>query len=199
MMQKVNSIEEYLEVNSHFAEALDVLRQIINSTELVETLKWNAPVYTLNGKNVLGLGAFKNHFSIWFCNGVFLKDERKVLVSANKKTKALRQMRFESLHDIDKAIVLAYVKEAIENQNLGKELQVSRKDKVVSIPSILNEAFATDPSFKVSFRQLTSGKQREYLEYMESAKRDATKVSRLDKIKPMILKGIGLHDKYRNS
>lgn len=199
MMQKVNSIEEYLEVNSHFAEALDVLRQIINSTELVETLKWNAPVYTLNGKNVLGLGAFKNHFSIWFFNGVFLKDERKVLVSANKKTKALRQMRFESLYDIDKAIVLAYVKEAIENQNLGKELQVSRKDKVVSIPSILKEAFTTDPSFKESFQQFTSAKQREYVEYIESAKREATKVSRLDKIKPMILKGIGLHDKYRNS
>ncbi|WP_417370676.1 YdeI/OmpD-associated family protein [Gelidibacter japonicus] len=64
---------------------------------------------------------------------------------------------------------------------------------------MLNEAFATDPSFKVSFQQFTSGKQREYVEYMESAKREATKVSRLDKIKPMILKGIGLHDKYRNS
>ncbi|MBO3099926.1 YdeI/OmpD-associated family protein [Gelidibacter pelagius] len=197
-MRKVDSIEEYLEVNSHFAEALDVLRQIINSTELVETLKWNAPVYTLNGKNVLGLGAFKNHFSIWFFNGVFLKDERKVLVSADEKTKALRQMRFESLQDINKPVVLAYVNEAIENQYLGKELQISRNEKAVIMPSILNEAFKTAPLFKESFQQLTSGKQREYVEYIESAKRDATKASRLDKIKPMILKGIGLHDKYRN-
>lgn len=53
-MRKVNSIEEYIEVNSHFAEALELLRQIITSTELEETLKWNAPVYALEGKNVLG-------------------------------------------------------------------------------------------------------------------------------------------------
>ncbi|MBA6154319.1 YdeI/OmpD-associated family protein [Gelidibacter maritimus] len=196
-MQKVNSIEEYLEVNSHFAEALGILRQIINATELVETLKWNAPVYTLNGKNVLGLGAFKNHFSIWFFNGVFLKDDRNILVSANEKTKALRQMRFKSIDDINRPTVLAYVKEAIENQKLGKGLQVSRKGKMVSVPTVLNEAFTTNPSFEFSFRQLTLGRQREYVEYIETAKRQTTKISRLDKIKPMILKGIGLHDEYR--
>ncbi|WP_330443122.1 hypothetical protein [Flavobacterium sp. C4GT6] len=32
---------------------------------------------------------------------------------------------------------------------------------------------------------------------MKTAKREATKLSRLEKIKPMILKGIGLNDKYR--
>lgn len=70
-MKKVNSVEEYLEVNSHFSEALSLLRKIISSTELEETLKWSAPVYTLNGKNVLGLGAFKNHFGVWFFNDFF--------------------------------------------------------------------------------------------------------------------------------
>jgi uncharacterized protein YdeI (YjbR/CyaY-like superfamily) len=86
-MKKVNSVEEYIEVNSHFGEALMLLRQIINSTELEETLKWSAPVYTLNSKNVLGLGAFKNHFGIWFFNGVFLKDEKQLLSVAQEKTK----------------------------------------------------------------------------------------------------------------
>ncbi|HUH28417.1 YdeI/OmpD-associated family protein [Gelidibacter sp.] len=193
-MRKVDSIEEYLKINSHHGEALDVLRQIINSTELVETLKWNAPVYTLNGKNVLGLGAFKNHFSIWFFNGVFLKDEKKILASANEKTKALRQMRFESLQDINKPIVLAYVNEAIKNQKLGKTLQISRKGKTLIIPSILKEAFKTDPSFKERFQQLTPGKQSEFVAYIKSAKRDATKASRLFKIKSNILKGSERND-----
>lgn len=35
-------------------------------------------------------------------------------------------------------------------------------------------------------------------EYIETAKREATVKSRLEKIKPMILKGIGLNDKYKN-
>lgn len=52
-------------------------------------------LYILNGKNVIGLGAFKNHFAIWFFNGVFLKDEKQLLTNAQEgKTKALRQMHF---------------------------------------------------------------------------------------------------------
>ena len=45
---------------------------------------------------------------------------------------------------------------------------------------------------------LTPGKQREYAEYIQTAKQDATKQTRLEKITPMILKGVGLNDKYKN-
>ncbi len=63
-MNKVNSVEEYIEVNSKWSEALTMVRDIINSTEVEETVKWNAPVYAINGKNVIGLGAFNNYFGI---------------------------------------------------------------------------------------------------------------------------------------
>jgi uncharacterized protein YdeI (YjbR/CyaY-like superfamily) len=197
-MKKVNSVEEYIEVNSHFGEALMLLRQIINSTELEETLKWSTPVYTLNGKNVLGLGAFKNHFGIWFFNGVFLKDEKQLLSVAQEKTKGLRQMRFESHSEIDKNAVLSYIKEAIENQKLGKELKPEKKGNMVIIPKELNATLKTNSLLQDAFKNLTPFKQREYAEYIDTAKRAETKKSRLEKIVPMILKGIGLNDKYKN-
>ena len=198
-MKKVYSVEEYIENNAHFAEALTLLRAIINTTVLEETVKWNAPVYALNGKNVVGLGAFKNHFGIWFFNGVFLKDEQQLLVNAQEnKTKALRQMRFESIETIDKAIVLAYVKEAIENQKLGKEIKPDRSKKETIIPEALNTTLEKDHALKTAFSALTPSKQREYCEHIASAKRDATKLSRLEKIKPMILQNKGLNDKYKN-
>ena len=197
-MKKVSSVEEYIEVNSHFGEELSLLRDIINSTELIENLKWSAPVYSLDGKNVVGLGAFKNHFGIWFFNGVFLKNEQNLLEQAQEKTKGLRQMRFNSMAEIDKNAVLSYVKEAIENQKLGKELKPERKGKKVSIPKELNAALKENSVFHDAFKLLTPGKQREYAEYIETAKREDTKLSRLEKIKPMILKGIGLNDKYKN-
>lgn len=196
-MAKATTVDEYIELHSHYGEALKTLRQLITSTELEETLKWSAPVYTLNGKNVLGIGAFKNHFCIWFFNGVFLKDDNQLLMNAQVKTKGLRQMRFVSIVDINKPVVLAYVKEAIENQKLSKELLPERKSKNVDLPSLLKEAFQQDKIFKQSFDNLTPGKQREYAEHIASAKRDNTKHSRLNKIKPMILKGMGLHDKYK--
>ena len=197
-MKKVYSVEEYIENNSHFGEELTILRELINNTELEETVKWSAPVYSHNGKNVIGLGAFKHHFGIWFFNGVFLKDEKNLLEQAQEKTKGLRQMRFESLEDIDKNIVLAYVKEAIENQKLGKEIKPERKGKSVIIPEALEKELKSNSVLHDAFRILTPGKQREYCDHVATAKREATKLSRIEKIKPMIINGVGLHDKYKN-
>lgn len=199
MMKKLNSVEEYLEVHSKWTKGLEILRNVMLSTELEETLKWSAPVYTVNGKNVVGLGAFKNHFGVWFFNGVFLKDEKKLLVNAQEnKTKALRQMRFNSVDEIDKNAVLSYVKEAIENQKSGKEIKPDRSKKKTIIPTELQIELDKDSDYKNSFDKLTPGKQRDYCEHIASAKRDATKQSRLEKIKPMILQGLGLYDKYKN-
>lgn len=199
-MKKTHSIEEYIEENAQFAKALEILRSIVLSTELEETIKWSAPVYTLNGKNVLGLGAFKHHFCIWFFNGVFLKNEHNLLINAQEnKTKALRQMRFKAIDDIDKNVVLAYVKEAIENQKLGKEIKPTKTTKKnVVIPDELKTEIDANPKFKEAFKNLSPSKQREYCEYIATAKREATKHTRLEKIKPMILQNIGLHDKYKN-
>ena len=197
-MKKVNSVEEYIEVNSHFSEELTMLRNSINSTDLIEHIKWNAPVYSINGKNVIGLGAFKHHFGIWFFNGVFLKDEKNLLEQAQETTKGLRQMRFESMADIDKNAVLSYVKEAIENQRLGKEIKPERKGKKVNIPEKLKSALNDNSVLRDAFKMLSPGKQREYAEHIDTAKREETKLSRIEKIKPMIMKGIGLNDKYKN-
>ena len=198
-MKKVYSVEEYIETNAHYGEELSILRDIINSTGLEETLKWSAPTYCLNGKNVVGLGAFKHHFGVWFFQGVFLKDEQNLLVNAQEgKTKALRQMRFESKADINKDAVLAYVKEAIANQKAGKEIKHQRQTKPVVIPQELEAAFSSNSEFKAGFEALTPGKQREYCEYIDQAKREATKMSRIEKITPMIISGVGLNDKYKN-
>lgn len=198
-MQKAHSVEEYIELNTKWSEELTRLRNIILKTELSETVKWSMPTYCLNNKNVLGIGAFKNHFCLWFHNGVFLKDEHSLLINAQEnKTKAMRQMRFESIEDIKDAIVLSYVKEAIENQRAGKEIKPKRATKVVVIPLELKQTLEANKSLSIGFNNLTPGKQREYCEYIETAKREATKQTRLEKITPMIIKGVGLHDKYKN-
>ena len=198
-MKKVNSVEEYIESHSKWTDALSSLRTIITSTDVEETLKWSIPTYTVNGKNVLGIGAFKNHFGIWFFNGVFLKDEHKVLRNAQDgKTKAMRQMIFNSIDEIDNQIVLQYVKEAIENQKAGKEVKPDRSKKETNIPPELQNEIQKDTKFAAAFKSLAPYKQREYCDHIASAKREATKLSRLEKCIPMISNGVGLHDKYKN-
>jgi uncharacterized protein YdeI (YjbR/CyaY-like superfamily) len=87
--------------NNEWEAELEILKSIIDKTELVETTKWGGIVYTINNKNVMGIGGFKNYFTIWFWNGVFLKDELQVLINANEGvTKGLRQWRFTAKEEL---------------------------------------------------------------------------------------------------
>lgn len=194
------SIEEFFERDDKFHEELIALRDIFTSTKMEEEFKWNIPAYCLKGKNVAGLASFKNYVGIWFHQGVFLKDDHKKLMNAQEeKTKGMRQWRFDSMEQIkkDKHIILAYLEEAIENQKLGKEIKMDTKKKLV-ISDEMQKWLTSDGKLKTAFEKLSPGKQREYADYISEAKRVATKESRLEKITPMIVSGVGLHDKYKN-
>lgn len=194
----VKSVQEYIETHPTWEKELESLRAIMQNTELEECIKWGAPVYALKGKNVAGIAAFKNHCALWFFNGALLKENTLSLHNAQEgKTKALRQIRFEKGDKIEPEILQKYVLEAIQIQREGKEIKpVPSKELVV--PSELKVAFREDKDLEKSFQQLTKGKQREYADYISQAKRETTKQSRLEKIKPMIKNGEGLHDKYKN-
>lgn len=64
-------------------------------------------------------------------------------------------------------------------------------------PDLLLNAFDKDKNLKTAFEKLTPYKQKEYIEHINSAKREETKKNRLEKIMPMVLRGVGLHDKYK--
>jgi uncharacterized protein YdeI (YjbR/CyaY-like superfamily) len=68
----------------------------------------------------------------------------------------------------------------------------------VEIPAELIKELDTNSELKKAFNLITSGKQKEYSLYIIEAKRELTKQNRIEKIVPMILKGIGLNDKYKN-
>ncbi|MBL7898291.1 MAG: DUF1801 domain-containing protein, partial [Crocinitomicaceae bacterium] len=138
-----------------WAEELDLLYSIIRKTELKEEIKWGGPCFTLDGKNVLGLGGFKSYVGIWFHQGVFLKDQKKVLVNASEgKTKALRQWRFQSKKEIDTKLVKQYIDEAIINAKSGKELKPEKKPEI-KIPDELVSLFKKNTTARKNFNSLT--------------------------------------------
>jgi len=66
------------------------------------------------------------------------------------------------------------------------------------VPALLKNALGKDKHAKDAFNDLTLGRQREYADYISSAKREDTQLKRLDKVLPMIARGMGLNDKYRS-
>jgi len=196
-VEKSEKIEAYYENEHPFMEGISNLREIALKTEAEEDFKWSIPVYTLNNKNVFGICKFKSHFGVWFFNGVFLKDPKKVLENAQEgKTKGMRHWKFQSLDEVDEKVVLAYMKEALDNQKKGLEIK-AEKNKKVAIPELLQSAFKKDSQLKTAFEKFTPYKQKEFSEYIAEAKQEKTKLRRLEKILPIIKQGIGLNDAYR--
>ena len=106
----MNKVTQYIEKKKKWSKELTLLRELLQQSELVEDFKWKVPTYTLQGKNVIGIAGFKNYVGLWFFQGVFLKDEKKLLVNAQEnKTKGLRQLRFNCLAEIDKTILCVTV------------------------------------------------------------------------------------------
>ena len=195
-MGRVNNVEEYISRNPDWHEELSQLRLIFLTMEMEETIKWGMPTYTVNGKNVAGLGAFKSYVGLWFHNGALLQDKNKKLINAQEgKTSGLRQMRFSSAEDIVPLMIIEYINEAVENQRAGKEIKANR-DKELIIPQQLVDKLHVDQSFSQNFKKLSKSKQREYAEYISEAKREETKRNRMEKIIPMINAEMGMNDRY---
>ena len=183
--------------DKHFLEEQAILKAILDKTPMKIAIKWGGEVYTHLGKNVVSYGGFKNHFCLWFYNGVFLKDPYQVLTNANEeKTKALRQWRFTSRNEIDENKILEYVLEAIENEEKGLSWKPV-KSIMPDLPDLLLQKLNEDAVLKSAFDCLTPFKKKEYIEHISAAKQEKTKISRLEKCIPLILDGKGLNDKYR--
>ncbi len=78
-MKNRKTPDEYFETQQQWRAELKALRAILLSSALTEEIKWGAPCYTFDGKNMVGLGAFKSYFGLWFHQGVLLEDKQKIL------------------------------------------------------------------------------------------------------------------------
>lgn len=197
-MKKAGTADEFFASAKAWKKELATLRTILRSTGLEETVKWGIPVYVRDGVNVVGVGAFKSYFGLWFYQGALLADPERLLVNAQAgKTKALRQMRFQAAGEVDRKTVKAYVAEAIDLARRGAKVAPDRNE-AVTVPPELEAALRTRRKARTAFDALTPGKRREYAAHVADARRDETKQKRIEKILPMIEAGVGLNDRYRS-
>jgi len=174
---------------------LQALRQIALNSGLTEELKWKQPCYTINGKNIIIVSAFKESCIINFMKGALLKDTRAILEMPGENSNSSRFIRFKN---IDRIIELEntineYIKEAIEIEQSGVKI-ISKKVEDYPMPEELNQEFKSDIAFKNAFYSLTPGRQKAYLIYYSSAKQSATKISRIQKTKEAIFNGKGMNE-----
>ena len=89
------------------------LRRIINEAGgLREDWKWNSPTWT-SKRNVLSLGAFKEHVKVNFFKGASL-DDPKGLFNAGLEAKETRSIDLREGDAVDEAALKALIREAVE-------------------------------------------------------------------------------------
>ena len=178
--------------------AMRRLRTIVRDCGLTEVCKWGVPCYTFEGKNVIMISAFKEYCCISFFKGALLSDKKNLLTKPGPNSHAARLFKFTNEEEIGliEDDIKAYILEAVDIEKRGVAVPVQKKPE--SLPEELESRFAEDPGFKAAFEALTPGRQRGYILHFTQAKQSKTRIARIDKCMPMILSGIGLHDKYKS-
>jgi uncharacterized protein YdeI (YjbR/CyaY-like superfamily) len=167
------------------------MRRVLAGIPMKEECKWGKPTYTVDGKNIVIMQAFKKYFALGFFQGALLKDPKKVLVQLGQ-VQAGRVMKFTSVEEIraKATTIKAYVREAIAVEKAGLRIE-PKKTSDYPIPKELTERFRRDTRFKRAFEALTPGRQRSYLYHFAAAKQSATRVARIEKAMPAIFEGRG--------
>lgn len=180
----------------HFWEAeLAQLRMIALECGLKEELKWKHPCYTIDGHNVILLGAFKEYCLISFIKGALLKDEFEILEMPGENAHSGRVIRFNNVEKIieKEAIIKNLIHQAIEIEKAG--LKVKSKDvSEYDFPEELLLKFEELPAFKAAFEALTPGRQKGYLLHFSQAKQSKTRMDRIEKYMDKIFAGKGWQD-----
>ena len=194
MSQANSEVDGYLSKSSKWQKELKALRTILLDCPLVEEWKWRAPCYTVQKKNVVLIGAFKEYCVLSFFKGALLKDARGILQKPGANTQAARVIRFTSVQEIRELepVLRAYVAEAIEVEKAGQKLKFKKEPEPV--PEEFQEKLDEHPALQTAFEALTPGRQRAYLMHFAAPKKSKTRVSRIEKCTERILDGKGLHD-----
>lgn len=185
----------YLEKVKKWKEELSALRVIVLSCNLSEDIKWGNLCYMHNGKNILILYGLKECAAVGFFKGVFLKDKENILLKPGKNTQTGRWIKYMHLSEIinGKQLLIEYIKEAIEIEKARLKLNNSEGNKL-QLPIELLERFNEMPLLKMAFEKLTPGRQRAYNIYFKAPVQSSTRITRIEKYIPRILKGQGLND-----
>ena len=193
---KNDKVDAFIERLDQWQDAFKVLRNIISQTELTEDYKWMHPCYTLDNKNVVIIQDFKHYCALLFEKGAIMKDPYHTLIQQTKNVQAARQLRFESLDEIEqrKDEIAWYVEEAIRVEKSGEKVPMKTTEEF-DMPEELKNKLEASSELKEAFNNLTPGRQRQYMYYIGQAKRASTRENRVEKYINHILEGKGMNDK----
>src|SRR6201997_1700331 len=133
MTEKNPKVDWFFNKAKQWATEYETLRMLMLDCELTEELKWGVPCYTLEKNNIVLIHVFKEYCALLFFKGALLKDDKGILIQQTKNVQAARQIRFTNVREIVEmeTILKAYIKEAIEVERAGLEVDYKKTSEFV--------------------------------------------------------------------
>lgn len=192
------------EIDAYIAKAPDFARPILERIredlhaaggQLHEEMKWSNPAF-VQGTIIGAMAAFKGHVTCTLWRGADIEDPLGLLTGKGRS--AMRSMKFE---DVDlmpgKRELRSYFRAAIQldasehdlpsgggkkatkKKAAKKKVGKKRAAKKLPVPDDLTQALTTNAAARETFEGFSQSKRNEYIEWIEDAKRPATREKRL--------------------
>jgi len=190
-------IDAYLEGVPAFAlPILTRLREDVHAAcpEVVETIKWSRPHFTLDGKLLCGMSAFKAHcaFGFWEREGAepgqagAMGDFGRIASLADLPGRAELRKKI-------KAAAALLQSGAVRASKPGREPRPQ-----FEMPDDFAAALAQVKAAKQHYDAFAQSKQRDYLEWVLEAKREETRAKRIAQAVEWLAEGKSRNWKYEN-
>ena len=182
MGKKDPRVDAYIAKSAPFAQAiLKKLRRIIHAAcpGASETMKWSTPFFEYHGI-LCGTAAFKAHCAFL----IFHKSLPKALKEAGISTAELGTLRrIKGATDLPRDKLLKqYVATAARLLESGVKapwISTPKKGVKLTVPADLQAALKRNKRAAATFEKLTPGRRKEYVVWINEAKREETRAKRL--------------------
>lgn len=172
------------------------LRALIHKAcpDVVETVKWSMPFFEYKGP-LANMASFKQHCAFGFWKQSLMESD----AFPAEKTAMGTFGRIASLDDLpDDKTMIGLIQQAVKLNEAG--VKVERKaptsDKTLVVPEILTAALEQNAQASEHFNAFPYSKKKDYVEWINEAKSDATREKRLATTIEWLTEGKARHWKY---
>jgi uncharacterized protein YdeI (YjbR/CyaY-like superfamily) len=189
-------VDAYIAKAQPFAQAIlthlrDLMHRQVPGAE--EAIKWGMPFFTLNGSPLANMGAFKAHaaFGFWRHAEVTGTPEREGAMGSLGKLTALGDLPSDEE-------LAAMIAKAVALVGEGKPKRPAAKPKAaLDLPADLDAALKANAAAQAHWDAFSPGKRRDYIEWVLEAKREGTRVKRIETIVAQVAEGKDRNWKYK--
>lgn len=195
-------IDDYINKAEPFAKPiLNHLRKIVHTAcpNVKETIKWSFPNFEYNGSILCNMAAFKQHCSFGFWLGARMTDPDNLLQKVGEKTSMGSFGQIKNIEDLPPAeVVIRYIHEAMSLNEKGVKVKKEKaaRPKEVETPAWFLEALQQTGGTMIAYEKFSPSQKREYIEWLEEAKTEATRTKRLATALEWIAEGKTRNWKY---